>query len=256
MTPDPARPLAAAPTRPPETPAAEAAASHFAAGELLTEVASAPTAVDFAIEATDFPQAPRTLAETGLPEDLVLELLIKTFYSQGDLTALQAAQQVALPFVVVDPLLEHLKREKELEVRAVDGNGRPFYRYTITGHGRDRAREALERCHYVGPAPVPLGTYADWVRRQTVNTTRISWDDLRRGFSQLVLSNRFLMMLGPAVNSGKSLFLYGPAGNGKTLVAETIAGLLGGAIWVPHAIEVGGQVIKVYDPVYHQEPDP
>ncbi len=202
------------------------------------------------------PTLPRSFAETGLPEDLVLELLLKTFYSQGELTAARAAQEAALPFVVADPLLEHLKREKELEVKGVDGNGRAFYRYAITDHGRARAREALERCQYVGPAPVPLAAYAEWVRRQTVETTRISWEDLTRGFSGLVLSNRFLMALGPAVNSGKSLFLYGPAGNGKTLVAETIAGLLGGAIYVPHALEVGGQIVKVYDPVYHLPPQP
>ncbi len=258
MTPEAVRQLAAVPGRP-SAPTSErppaAPASDFDAGPVVGDP-PLPTALDFAIEAADFPQAPRTFEETGLPEDMVLELLIKTFYSQGDLNALQASQHVALPFTVVDSLLEHLKREKELEVKTVDGNGRAFYRYAITGHGRDRAREALERCQYVGPAPVPLDVYADWVRRQTVNTTRISWDDLRRGFSHLVLSNRFLMMLGPAVNSGKSLFLYGPAGNGKTLVAETIAGLLGGEIYAPYAIEVGGQIIKVFDPVYHQETDP
>jgi hypothetical protein len=202
-----------------------------------------------------YPKRPSTLEQTGLSEDLVLDLIIKTFYAQGELIALQVGEEVALPFVVVDPLLEHLKHEQEIEVKRVDGNGRPFYRYAITGHGRDRAREALERSQYVGPAPVPLETYSAWVRRQSVNTTRITWDDLTRGFSELVLSNRFLMMLGPAVNSGRSLFLYGSAGNGKTVVAETIARLLGGSIFVPYAIEVGGQVIKVYDPIYHEEPD-
>ncbi|MFN2433410.1 MAG: ATP-binding protein [Gemmatimonadota bacterium] len=202
----------------------------------------------------DHPPLPSRFEDTGLTEDLVLELLIKALYSQGELTAVRISQDVALPFVIVDPLLEHLKREQEVEVKGVDGNGRAFYRYAITGHGRERAREALERCQYVGPAPVPLQVYAEWVRRQTVNTTRISWEDMTRGFSNLVLSNRFLMMLGPAVNSGKSLFLYGPAGNGKTLVAETIGSLLGGSIWVPYAVEVGGQIIKVHDPVYHAEP--
>ena len=201
-----------------------------------------------------WPRMPRTLAETGLPEDLVLELVLKTFYALGELTALRVAQETALPFVVTDPLLEHLKREKELEVKGVEGHGRAFFRYAITQHGRERVREALDRCQYVGPAPVPLEEYAAWVRRQTVNTSRISWEDLTKGFSQLVLSNRFLMMLGPAVNSGKSLFLYGPAGNGKTIVAETIAQLLGGAVWVPHAIEVSGQIIRVHDPVYHAPP--
>jgi hypothetical protein len=246
-------PLPGGPATASTPPATGANAPDVEAG--LAADVTAPTALDFAIEAEDFPQAPRTFADTGLPEDLALDLLIKTFYAQGDLTALVAAQQVALPFTIVDGLLEHLKREKELEVKNVDGNGRAFYRYTITSHGRDRAREALERCQYVGPAPVTLEVYSDWVRRQTVNTTRISWDELRRGFSHLVLSNRFLMMLGPAVNSGKSLFLYGPAGNGKTLVAETIASLLGGAIYVPYSIEVGGQIIKVFDPVYHAEAD-
>ena len=202
----------------------------------------------------DHPPIPRTLADTGLAEEILLELLIKTFYAQGEQTALQVSQEVALPFLVVDPLLEHLKREKELEIKGVDGHGRAFYRYAMTTHGRDRVREALERCQYVGPAPVPLASYTDWVHRQTVNTHRLSWEDLTRGFSDLVLSNRFLMTLGPAINSGRSLFLYGAAGNGKTIVAETIASMLGGAIFVPHAIEVGGQIIKVHDPVYHAEP--
>ena len=229
------------------------AKERFGAGGAAAPAAQAAAARPAAAPQSfaDTPSLPSTLAETGLPEDLVLQLLIKHFYDQGELSALQAAQELALPFVVVDPLLEHLKREKEVEVKGVDGNGRPFYRYGITDHGRDRAREALERCQYTGPAPVPLESYAEWVRRQTVSSSRITWEELARGFSNLVLSNRFLMALGPAVNSGRSLFLHGPAGNGKTLVAETIAGLLGGAIYVPHAIEVGGQIIRVYDPVYH-----
>jgi hypothetical protein len=246
MTVSPSDAAAASPHAAPPAAPSRAGAEHAGtpASALVTSFAEAA-----------HPPAPSRLEETGLSADLVAELLLKTFYAQGELSALEVAREVALPFIVVDPLLERLKREQEVEVKGANGNGRAFYRYVITDHGRARAKEALDRCQYVGPAPVPLDTYADWVRRQTVNTTRISWEEMTRGFSGLVLSNRFLMALGPAINSGKSLFLYGSAGNGKTLVAETIAGMLGGGIWVPYAVEVGGQIIRVHDPVYHQPPE-
>jgi predicted ATPase with chaperone activity len=122
----------------------------------------------------------------------------------------------------------------------------------MTDGGRYRTREFLERSQYVGPAPVNLDDYVRWVERQSVLDVDHRPEFLRRGLGHLVIAESFLNSLGPAVLSGRSLFLYGPAGNGKTVIAEGIAAAMGGAIFVPHAIEVDGQIIKVFDHSHHQ----
>jgi predicted ATPase with chaperone activity len=133
------------------------------------------------------------------------------------------------------------------------------YLFDLTGAGRERAREALASSQYVGPAPVPLPQYRMWVEKQTIRNVHVTKERVRDGFRRMVLSDAVHDVLGPSINSAKSLFLYGAPGNGKTMIAETISHMLGGDIFVPYAVEVEGQIMVVYDPVYHEPvdgPDP
>jgi predicted ATPase with chaperone activity len=149
--------------------------------------------------------------------------------------------------------MEFLKREQLCEVKGTGGFGEAAYQYSITAKGSAKAREVLDRSQYVGPAPVSLVVYADAIHRQSVRGMTVNQRLMTQALSGLVLNERVISQIGPAVNSGRSLFLYGPPGNGKTSVAEAIGRLvLGGDLWIPYAAEVGGQVLKVYDNVNHQ----
>jgi predicted ATPase with chaperone activity len=164
------------------------------------------------------------------------------------------AEQMALPFTgVVEQILEFLKRDMMCEVKGAGGFGRSAYEYTITAKGITRAREILDRGQYVGPAPVPLPDYAIGIRRQPMLTSSIHEPAMRQALSHLVIPGDMVDMLGPAVNSGRSIFLYGAPGNGKTAMAESIGQVvLGAEMYLPYAVEVGGMVIKVFDEVNHK----
>jgi hypothetical protein len=204
------------------------------------------------------PPVPLTLADTGLSEAFVSDLLLKILYARGTRTGQQLADAIRLPFPVIDEPLLTLQQRRMLEVRSTSGHGRTGYLFDITGPGVARAQEAQATSQYAGPAPVPLEQYRAWSGRQSISDAHVTRADIRRGFGSLVLEEEFLDLLGPAVNSAKSIFLYGDSGNGKTLIADTIAAVLGDSIHVPYAIQVDGQIILVHDPVYHRrvEGDP
>ncbi len=157
-----------------------------------------------------------------------------------------------LPFPLIDDLLLTLQQRKMVEVRGTQGHGRSGYVFDLTGEGRGRAREALAVSSYVGPAPVPLRVFREWIERQSVRKHRVPPDRIRGGFDDLVLAGEVLDALGPAVNHGRSLFLYGHPGNGKTAIAERIARLMGGALYMPFAVDIDGEVMVTYDPVHHR----
>ncbi|NPV84495.1 MAG: AAA family ATPase [Anaerolineae bacterium] len=172
------------------------------------------------------------------------------------MSGFKIAEKITLPFTgIVDQILDALKREKLVEVRSAQqaGLGEGAYQYAITSAGIARAREALERSQYAGPAPVPLEVYYNACKYQARKRFTVSQRIMRQTLSNLVLSEKTFHRLGPAVNSGASVFMYGPPGNGKTSIARAIGNMiLDETIFIPYAVYVDGQVIKLYDTVNHQ----
>jgi predicted ATPase with chaperone activity len=172
------------------------------------------------------------------------------------MSGFKMAEELALPFAgVVDLILESLKRDKFVEVKSSQqmGLGEGTYQYAITGAGIARAREALERSQYAGPAPVPIKTYNESILRQSKTRLTVVSRALQQALSELVLSDRILQRLGPAINSGTSIFLYGPPGNGKTSIARAIGSMiLRESMYIPFAVYIDGQVVKLFDSVNHQ----
>jgi DNA-binding MarR family transcriptional regulator len=202
-------------------------------------------------EGLEYPVAPETLAETGLSSTFVSDLVLKVLYVDGARSGDYLAGRIKLPFSILDEQLLPLQKRSLLEVRGVEGHGRRSYVFDLTGEGRARARELREANGYVGPAPVTREAYRWWVAVQSVRNDPIPRDRIHAGLSHLVLDEKFIDRLGPGINSGKSIFLYGQPGNGKTEIAFAMSQIMGGAIYVPHAVEMDGEVIQIYDPDVH-----
>jgi hypothetical protein len=200
------------------------------------------------------PAVPATLAETGLGADLVEQLIVKTLYG-GEQTGLSLADHLCLPFGVFEPLVERARVEQLIEVRGTVGLGSASYRYALTDAGRHRARLYLEASHYSGAAPVPLASYVSQMTSLSAARGYLDRERLRNGFSHLIVGEPVLEQLGPAVNAGKAVFLYGPPGNGKSVIAEGMGRALGGHMYMPYAVEVDGHIITMYDPISHQALD-
>jgi hypothetical protein len=200
---------------------------------------------------TPVPDAPATIRATGLAFEQLRHLLAKTLYT-GELTGLVLADHMRLPFALVEQVIEQVRSEKLVEVRGATGGGSAGYRYALTDLGRSRTQHYLDANHYAGPAPVPLDQYCEYVRAVRDARGYLDRTRLATGFTHLIVTPDILDQLGPAVNSGKSIFLYGPPGNGKTVLAEGVGQAIGGDMYVPHAIDIDGQVITMFDPVNHQ----
>jgi len=194
------------------------------------------------------------LEDTGLSSLWLQDLILKVLYFRGYLTGFRIAEEITLPLAgVTDQLLTALKQEKFIEVKSSQGGlGEGAYTYGITGAGVVRAREALERSQYAGPAPVPFEVYNEAIRRQKSGRLSVTTRTMRQILSQLVISESTFQRLGPALNLGTSIFMYGPPGNGKTSIARAFGNLvLSQNMYIPYALYLEGQVIKVYDAVSH-----
>lgn len=200
------------------------------------------------------PPAPKNIEETGLRESFIGELVLKLLYARGAVLGGELAESLRLPyFNVVQVVLNRLRHEELIEVRRGISRFETQWEFVLTSKGIQRAREIMEHNGYIGPAPVPLSDYTRQMELNRTEWTGITDELLRDALKDLVINERLLRKLGPAFNSGKSMFLYGNAGNGKTSIAERLAGALRGAVVIPYAIEVQGQVIRYFDAAYHEQ---
>jgi len=195
-----------------------------------------------------------SVADTGLTLAFLSDLVLKVIYFEGKILGSGLADKVRLPFIgVVNEAIEFLRREHLCEVRGAGGLSESSYEYTITDKGRIRVRELLESSKYVGPAPVSLEAYARSVRQQPLQKVRIHPPAMRQYLSHLVLSEETFSQIGSAVNSARSIFLFGPPGNGKTTIADSIGRMLmSDDMYIPYAFVVDGRVVKVFDDVNHR----
>jgi len=206
----------------------------------------------------DAPAAPDNLREAGLTQGFVNEMILRTLYARGAMVGRDLAQFLCLPFKVIAPSIKFLKEEKCIQIDAGDLVGEVSYRYSMTDLGRRRAQEAMQTCAYVGPAPVPIEDYVEQTYRQSVTGILCYPESLYPAFSHLVLREELFNAIGPAIISGKSVFIYGPPGNGKTAMARAIGEFMnsvGGSIYVPYAFLADGNIITVYDPSLHVADD-
>jgi hypothetical protein len=197
------------------------------------------------------PPAPTSVEATGLGADQIEQLLIKTLHS-GEASGTAIADRMRLPFTLLEPIIERVRAERLVEVRGSAGSGAASYRYALTDAGRDRADQYFGISRYVGPLPVPLSAYVASINALTAARGYLDHGRLQAGFSHLIIRDELLEKLGPAVNAGKAVFLYGPPGNGKTVVAEGMGRTVGGDMYMPYAIDVDGSTITMYDPIVHQ----
>lgn len=199
----------------------------------------------------DFPPIPTKLEETGLNIKFVSALLFKSIYLLGLETNVQIAAQLRLSQGIVDDLLGKLKQQGFIEIRGISATDSRVARYSLTNAAKDLAIEAAKQCEYVGPAPVPLAQYQNQIKGQSLSNEKITMDDLTRCLSHLTLPSTIVRRLGPAINSGRSLLIYGAPGNGKTSISEAIGNALRQPVYIPHCIEVDGQVIRIFDQTVH-----
>lgn len=198
------------------------------------------------------PFVPRTVEETGLNLQFLIELVTKTFYFGGQLKLKELANLVKLNVGVLEPVLYFMRGQKLCEVIS-RGSAETDITYSLSDLGRSRGEEALRKSQYVGPAPVLLDHYIEQVERQSIRDMLITPELMGGAFSGIVVREHLLEQFGAAMNSGRAIFIYGPAGGGKTFIAEKLVGTLSGHIYIPHAIYVDGEVIQVFDPLVHRQ---
>ncbi len=196
------------------------------------------------------PTEPKTIAETGLPGSLIESLLLKRLSVVGMSSGRQLANDVCLPYPMLEQVFLHL-RSHQLIVQKGSAPLNDFL-YSLTDNGRERATVAMNTCAYVGPAPVPLMEYVVSVEAQTIRGESPRRHQLQQAFRDISINETLFENLGPAINSGAGMFLYGEPGNGKSTIAQRITQCFGHEIWIPHTIFEDGQIIKIYDAAYHQ----
>jgi DNA-binding PadR family transcriptional regulator len=224
-------------------------ANTVAAAKAVVATSQTPGAMDSSVEF--IPSEPTAIRDAGLTDSEVEALILKYLLSRGDSTGREVSEQIKLPFLLLEPLLRQLKYDQLLVYRG----SAPMndYVYQLADLGRERARRFMDHCTYFGAAPVSLLDYILSIKAQSLEQQHPSQADLQRAFEDILIGERLLRRIGPAINSGRGLFLYGAAGNGKTTIAERLTRAFGQYIWIPRAIGVDGEIIRLFDPVNHEE---
>lgn len=197
------------------------------------------------------PREPTNVREAGLTDSEVESLILKYLLAKGEATGRDVADQVRLPFVIMDAIMRQMKFDQLLVYRGTSTMN--DFIYQLTDLGRERARRLAEHCSYYGAAPVPLKDYIDGVAAQSLTKQHPTVADLEHAFEDLLINKKMLGRLGPAINSGRGMFLFGAPGNGKTSIAERITRAFGQFIWIPRAIGIDGEIIRLFDPNSHEE---
>ncbi len=192
---------------------------------------------------------PQTVEETGISINLLEDLALKILYLAGELSLSELGRRMRLHYAVIYEVFEHLRNRGFIEVVGMVNS---IHRLAVTSKGQTQASSVMSRDVYSGPAPVSLSAYVQLVRAQSVMDVVVNRADLRRAFENLVLSDSMVDQLGSALVSGESIILYGPTGTGKTLIAETLPRIYKDSVWIPHAVEIHGQIITVFDSLVHR----
>ena len=204
-------------------------------------------------EAAVVPPVPESIEEAGIPQSIIEHLILKYLYFRGELVGREIAALLGFQFSVIDETLETFKRQHYVAVRTSLGMGNMSGVFALSESGRRMAREFLENNQYCGPAPVPLYQYTEIVARQRLKENWLSPELLQVAYQHLVVEPDILSQIGPAVNASKSFLIYGQPGNGKTALAEALFRVETEPIYMPYAIECQGNIIQLYDPIYHNK---
>jgi hypothetical protein len=201
------------------------------------------------------PRQPARWEDLGLDLAFIFDLILRSVYTHGQVTGAELATELAIPFAILNPVLQGMRKQSLIDIVAQRGNsGDAGFVYSIKPpQGASALKEALDKTTYIGPTPVPFTDYVESVLAQTIKRIVVTRRSIRAAFEDLIISDETFNEIGPAINSATSIFFFGFPGNGKTSIAERITRLMGDTIFVPHAVEVNGQIIKVYDPIQHTQ---
>lgn len=199
---------------------------------------------------------PKSMDDLHIPQNIVIDIIFRLLYNEGNVALSRFTEVMKIPKALIDEILLWMQKEHLVEVsKASVELGRLSNVYTLTEAGKNRARDSMDRSQYVGPVPVSIPYYNRGIELQTRTHQKVSMEQVQASLKSLILPPDFHRSIGPAINTGTSIFLYGPPGNGKTTIAIAISKLISGTdpIWVPYSLTAGGQIIQIHDRLVHKQ---